>query len=100
MSGADETSCFVAASKKRDQELNEFYKQITKVVEGEDLTQLRAAQRVWLQFRDASCSAEKALYEGGSAQPMVYYACLEAETRYRITDLKLTYGWRIEKFRQ
>ena len=30
---------------------------------------------------------------------MVYYACLEAETRYRIKDLKDTYEWRIEKSR-
>jgi len=99
MSGAEETECFVAASKLQDKKLNELYQQALKVVESDDITQLQKAQRVWLRFRDATCSAEKALYQGGSAQPMVYYACLEAETRYRVKDLEDTYEWRIEKFR-
>jgi hypothetical protein len=30
---------------------------------------------------------------------MVYYACMEAETRYRIQDLKNTYEWIIIKSR-
>lgn len=98
MSGAEETQCFIDASQNRDKELNDYYQQLIKVVESDDLDKLRSAQRSWLQFRDASCSAEKAMYEGGSAQSMVYYACLEAETRYRLADLKKTYGWRIEKF--
>jgi uncharacterized protein YecT (DUF1311 family) len=98
-SNADETACFVNASKQRDKELNDLYQQVQKVVGGDELVQLKTAERAWMQFRDATCNAEKALYEGGSAQPMVYYSCLEAETRYRIKDLKDSYEWRIVKFR-
>lgn len=30
---------------------------------------------------------------------MVYYACMEADTRQRAAELKTMYGWRIEKFK-
>jgi len=93
MANAEETACFIAAARERDKEMNKLYQQVLRVA------QPQIPQRAWLRFRDASCNAEKDMYDGGSAQPMVYYACLEAETRYRINDLKDTYGWRIEKFR-
>ena len=96
---AGQTACFVTASKQRDKELNDFYQQVIKVLKGDHVSRLQSAQHSWLQFRDATCNAEKAMYEGGSAQPKVYYACLEAETRYRIKDLRNTYGWVIEKTR-
>jgi uncharacterized protein YecT (DUF1311 family) len=99
MDGADETRCFYEASVSRDKELNKAYQASLKVLEPNGAALLRAAQRSWLQFRGATCRAEKELYNGGSAQGMVFYACLEAQTRYRIKDLNDTYGWRIEKFR-
>jgi len=59
---------------------------------------LQAAQHLWLNFRDANCSAERTLYAGGSAAPMVYAAWVEADTRQRTTDLKAMYGSRLQKF--
>ena len=99
--GAEETHCFVVASQQRDKELNQTYQDVLKVLvlTSDDASQLRTAQRYWIQFRDSTCQAEKALYTGGSAAPMVYYACMEAETRYRIQDLKNTYEWIIIKSR-
>jgi uncharacterized protein YecT (DUF1311 family) len=96
-SGADETHCFVVASQQRGRELNHIYQDVLKVLAPDEAVQLRTAQRNWIQFRDSNCRAEKALYAGGSSAPMVYYACVEAETRYRIQDLKNTYQWRIDK---
>lgn len=98
-SGAEETHCFVVESQQREKELNQTYQDVLKVLASDQTTQLRTAQRYWIQFRDSTCQAEKALYTGGSAAPMVYYACMEAETRYRVQDLKNTYEWRIIKSR-
>jgi uncharacterized protein YecT (DUF1311 family) len=68
------------------------------VVAGDELAKLREAQRLWIQFRDANCNAEYALYEGGSAGPMVKVACIEAVTRHRTEELQVMYGWRLEKW--
>jgi len=97
-SGAEETACFYAAYNKSDGELNQFYRRVQTVVNGEELTKLKAAQRLWIQFRDANCSAEFELYSGGSAAPMVRLACLDAVTRHRTDELNVMYGWRLEKW--
>jgi uncharacterized protein YecT (DUF1311 family) len=97
-SGAEETACFYAAYQKSDAELNQFYRRVQAVVDGEKLTKLKAAQRLWIQFRDANCSAEFELYSGGSAAPMVRLACLDAVTRHRTDELNVMYGWRLEKW--
>jgi uncharacterized protein YecT (DUF1311 family) len=95
--GAEETACFYAASRKSDAELNLLYKQVQTVVKGDDLLKLKVAQRIWIQFRDANCAAEYELYSGGSAAPMVKLACLEAVTRHRTEELRVMYGWLLEK---
>jgi uncharacterized protein YecT (DUF1311 family) len=97
-SGAEDTACFFDASKKSDTELNQLYLRVLTVVNGDELVKLRAAQRLWIQFRDANCSAEEELYSGGSAASMVKLACLEAATRHRTEELKVMYGWRLEKW--
>ena len=59
--------------------------------EGRAEETLRAAQRAWVPYRDALCEAEAALWDGGSAEPMVRSGCLAAVTRERTEDLR-TYG--------
>jgi uncharacterized protein YecT (DUF1311 family) len=97
-SGSEMTACFYDASKKSDDELNQIYRRVLTVVDGDELVKLKFAQRLWMQFRDANCSAEFELYSGGSAAPMVKLACLEAVTRHRTEELKVMYGWRLEKW--
>lgn len=48
---------------------------------------LRDAQRAWITFRDAACAAEGYPMHGGSAEPMVIYACRARLTDQRATDL-------------
>jgi uncharacterized protein YecT (DUF1311 family) len=95
---AGEYDCFYPASKKSDAALNRLYARVLTVVEGEELVKLKTAQRLWMQFRDANCSAEYKLYDGGSAGPTVKVACLEAVTRHRTEELQDMYGWRLEKW--
>jgi uncharacterized protein YecT (DUF1311 family) len=97
-SKAEITSCFISASKKADEKLNEIYGRIREALSIDEQRDLQSAQRLWLKFRDANCQAERNLYAGGSAAPMVYAAFMEADTRQRTSDLKAMYGWRLEKF--
>ena len=50
------------------------------------------AQRKWIAFRDAACSAEMAPYQGGSIQPLIWYSCLTRLTQARIQDLRIVAG--------
>ena len=96
---AKEADCFYDAWKIADYEMNLLYSAIQNVRGPADIQKLKTAQRLWLKFRDADCSAERALYAGGSAAPAVFNACMEAETRQRTAELKTMYGWIIEKNR-
>jgi uncharacterized protein YecT (DUF1311 family) len=95
---SEETRCFIEEAQKADRELNLLYNRVRQVLSSTEQGQLQAAQRLWIQFRDANCAAERDLYRGGSAGPMVYEACLGADTRQRTAELNVMYGWRLEKF--
>jgi uncharacterized protein YecT (DUF1311 family) len=86
-------NCFDKAYKAADGGLNQLYGQISQVLQPDDLQRLKVAQRIWIQFRDATCTAESSLYNGGTASAPAYSGCLEELTRQRTTDLKTIYGW-------
>ena len=86
-------NCFDKAYKAADGGLNQMYSQISKVLQPDDLQRLKVAQRLWIQLRDATCTAESNLYNGGTASAPAYSACLEEVTRQRTADLKTIYGW-------
>jgi uncharacterized protein YecT (DUF1311 family) len=44
---------------------------------------LLEAQRAWLSYRDAACSAHASPFMGGSMQPMIFAGCLTALTQER-----------------
>ena len=94
---AEQTQCFFKEAQAADRELNLAYNKIRTALSPADQSQLQTAQRLWIEFRDANCAAERELYDGGSAAPMVYQACSSAETRQRTTELNVMYGWRLEK---
>ena len=72
-----------------DTELNKVYKTLCAKMEGEDLEELRAAQRVWVQFRDAQAKYEADLAaRGGSMHPMVYESRRAELTQTRTADLR------------
>ncbi|MBB5345166.1 lysozyme inhibitor LprI family protein [Tunturibacter empetritectus] len=86
-------NCFDKAYKAADGGLNQRFSQISKVLQADDLQRLKVAQRLWIQFRDATCTAESNLYNGGTASAPAYSACLEELTRQRTADLETIYGW-------
>ncbi|HEX4320672.1 MAG TPA: lysozyme inhibitor LprI family protein [Acidobacteriaceae bacterium] len=97
VSTVDSANCFYSAYQKSDRKLNDTYAVIRRVLDPNEIDALRSAQRLWLQFRDANCFAEKALYGSGTAVGPVYNACMEAVTRRRVEELNGMYMWRIEK---
>ena len=94
----DEMQCLIAASKVADERLERTYNRVREVLSKDEQNDLQQAQRLWLKYRDANCSAERNLYGGGTAAPVVHAACMEADTRERTAELKTMYGWRLKKF--
>jgi len=94
---AQMSACFAHATADANRKLNLTYERLHKGLDPDNFNELRAAQRIWLQFRDANCNAESNLYKGGSAAPMVYSACMESLTRHREQDLHVMYDWMLEK---
>jgi uncharacterized protein YecT (DUF1311 family) len=94
----DTAKCFDRAYKEADSKLNKTYERIKKVLQGDEITDLTMAQRLWIQYRDATCKAEYDLFSGGSGGPPTRLACLEAEARAREVSLLRSYGFRLEKF--
>jgi uncharacterized protein YecT (DUF1311 family) len=86
-------NCFGKTYRDADVQLNQLYKQIRQILTPDQQQQLVAAQRLWLQLRDATCRAESDLYKGGDGESPAYAACLEEETRQRTGDLRTIYGW-------
>jgi uncharacterized protein YecT (DUF1311 family) len=52
--------------------------------------QLLNVQRDWTQYRDGHCKWQAHFAEGGSIQPTEHATCIDALTRNRIDELKLS----------
>lgn len=62
----DLTSCLVKARGLADAQLNAAYQEVRGRLNAADARRLVSAQRLWLQYRDANCAAERYLSEGGT----------------------------------
>jgi uncharacterized protein YecT (DUF1311 family) len=96
---AELTQCFDHAYKNVDRDLNKIFADIRAVLAPTERQNLEESERAWLKYRDATCVAERKLYDGGTGAFPAFAACLEEETRQHVSDLHATYGWRIEKSR-
>ncbi len=92
---ADVAQCFDRASMKADRELNRIYAEVRSALAPRDRQNLEDAERAWLKYRDATCAAERDLYDGGTAAFPAYAACIEEVTRERVSDLRTIYGWKV-----
>jgi uncharacterized protein YecT (DUF1311 family) len=92
----DMAQCFSKARTSSDEKLTAVYEKVLRKLDDDDADRLKKVQHLWSEYREANCSAERALYEGGSAAPVVYVACLDAMTRERTEDLQQTYAVRLK----
>jgi uncharacterized protein YecT (DUF1311 family) len=51
---------------------------------------LIVAQRKWVAFRDADCSAQEKVFQNGSVRTVTYLDCLREHTEQRIKELDPT----------
>ncbi len=93
----DMTQCAVLDWQAADADLNVAYGKAVQAMQALDRdlpageagaeAALRAAQRAWIAFRDAACTAEGFTMRGGTAEPMVVAICKARLTAARTQDL-------------
>jgi uncharacterized protein YecT (DUF1311 family) len=81
-------ACLGKRYEAADRALNHVYKQLMGKLEPARQEKLRAAQRAWVVFRDASAAFEASEAEGGSMYPLVHVATLVVKTELRADELK------------
>lgn len=89
-------SCLSGARAIADEKLNALYKTLRAKLDDANDRRLVAAQRLWIQYRDANCTAARDLYAGGTAASPAHLACLEAMTRARTMELSVTYAVKLK----
>jgi uncharacterized protein YecT (DUF1311 family) len=94
---SDLVQCLSKAKDSSDAKLNSLYLNIREKLLASDAERLTATERLWVEYRNANCEAERSLYEGGTGASPAYLACLEALTRARTMDLRVTYAVRLKK---
>jgi len=85
-SSADLIGCIKQETAKWDKKLNAAYQEALKAAPQTQADQLRAAQRLWIQYRDADC-----LYYGlgqGSLAAIDAASCVRDLTRQRSEELE------------
>lgn len=90
------TNCLAKARDTADAQLNAVYKDLRGKLDAADGQRLVATARLWIQYRDANCTAERDLYASGTASSPAYLACLEAMTRERKRELTVTYAVKLK----
>ena len=80
-------ACLRQRYEEADKALNGVYKQLMAKLEPARQEKLRAAQRAWILFRDASAEFEASEAEGGSMYPLVYMATQVVKTEHRVDEL-------------
>lgn len=80
-----------------DADLNSAYRQVMAEMQAMDAdlppelqgaeAALRSAQRAWITYRDANCTAAGFPMRGGSAEPLLVYGCLRQMTLARTDEL-------------
>lgn len=81
------TRCVAAEHEAWDGVLNEAYGRAMEALSGSARTQLREAQRAWIDYRDAACDVWPAIFEGGSVGRLFLLDCLADQTGRRAIDL-------------
>ena len=82
---ADLVSCLDRRTQEWDRRLNEAYQE--RMRESQRPEDLRAAQRLWIAYRDANCSYYR---DGpGTISAIEAAECMRVMTRQRATELEL-----------
>jgi uncharacterized protein YecT (DUF1311 family) len=78
--------CISAEYERQDERLNQLYQTLMSSLDYERRETLRAAQRAWIEFRDANCD----FYfdpQGGTSARLAANSCIMSETAERADEL-------------
>jgi uncharacterized protein YecT (DUF1311 family) len=78
--------CFGKLTEQWDQRLNKAYQEALKDIEPEQGKQLRTAQRLWIQYRDANCLYYR--LDEGSLARVDSAECFRTMTERRAIELE------------
>lgn len=81
------TDCLSEELARQEERLNAAYREALSKVAGENQERLRAAQRLWIRYRDAACDFLGNL-TGGSVDSIRQLECLLRETAHRANELE------------
>lgn len=82
------SSCFSALYRKVDQELNDQYSRLSNSLDAENRSNLVAAQRLWVKFRDADCLFAEPRKENDNIVSSGRSICLTRRTLDRLEQLE------------
>ncbi len=95
---ADMNACAAIEYETADKDLNAAYQQVRKKMSAWDkaadddskgaVDALVAAQRAWVEFRDANCEAAGFQARGGTMEPMLVSSCLADMSTKRAEELR------------
>ena len=91
------TQCFIAYARRADKQLFAIFRILQRQLKPVEFAKVSTAEQHWYQFRSTNCDAEEALYTQTSTASLAYAACLEADTRQRVEELKTMYAWLFER---
>ena len=78
--------CVAARTRTWDRRLNAAYKHLSDVVEPGQREPLKAAQRIWVQYRDANCGFYGA--QEGTIRQIQAAECMRVMTKDRALELE------------
>ena len=89
----DTSLCLAKIHASVEKDLNQTYSEALHQLADspDDIANLKDAERKWIQFRDAACKSEYALWGGGSGGPNARTTCLIRLTRVRTADIGAAY---------
>ena len=89
-------ACLSKARASSEAAMNSVYEKVKSRLDTSEIDQLSNTQRLWTEYRDSNCTAERSLYGIGTAASPAYLACIEAMTRSRTKELLVTYTVRLK----
>ena len=93
----DINACASADQKKVETKLNTIYRRVIKSLDQPDTelekfsemkSTLIEAQRAWVKFREADCTAVSTLHASGTIRTAMYIGCMQSHAERRIKDLE------------
>jgi uncharacterized protein YecT (DUF1311 family) len=72
--------------------LNDEYQKLLGALPGKAAQQVRAAERLWVQLKDADCQVPDAIFEGGTMSIPIAAQCVLTRTAWRTLQMRDWWG--------